>query len=160
MAQEWYLTTTLSYLSESIRRQGAWVCEALFSPGPLPRTPLMFGSGKPDSSCWWGWTSQSPDTHPSPTMQFNNLGRKKLPISVVFWIPIQLNKVTVWSQPQVTFTRSTGAPQPRPFALPRRPPCPHAARQAPDLPERQLFNFKYFLSKFFFFFFFFLVAKP
>uniref|UniRef100_A0A8C6CV76 Integrin subunit alpha M n=1 Tax=Moschus moschiferus TaxID=68415 RepID=A0A8C6CV76_MOSMO len=32
--------------------------------------------------------------------QFNNLGRKKLPISVVFWIPIRLNKMTVWSQPQ------------------------------------------------------------
>ncbi|KAF4015774.1 hypothetical protein G4228_007378 [Cervus hanglu yarkandensis] len=38
--------------------------------------------------------------------QFNNLGRKKLPISVVFWIPIQLNKVAVWSQPQVTFSQN------------------------------------------------------
>ncbi|KAI4559662.1 hypothetical protein MJG53_018188 [Ovis ammon polii x Ovis aries] len=38
--------------------------------------------------------------------QFNNLGRKKLPISVVFWIPIRLNKVTVWSQPQVTFSQN------------------------------------------------------
>ena len=38
--------------------------------------------------------------------------------------------------PGATEARSTGAPQPRPFALPRRPPCPHAARQAPDLPER------------------------
>ncbi|KAJ1067421.1 hypothetical protein K5549_010539 [Capra hircus] len=37
---------------------------------------------------------------------FNNLGRKKLPISVVFWIPIRLNKVTVWSQPQVTFSQN------------------------------------------------------
>lgn len=65
----------------------------------------MFGSGKSDSSCWWVWKSQSPDTHPSPIMQFNNLGRKKLPISVVFWIPIRLNKVPVWSQPQVTFSQ-------------------------------------------------------
>ena len=103
------LTITLSCLSESIRRQGAWVCEALFSPGPPPRTPLMFGSGEPDSSCWWGWKSQSPSTHPSPTTQFNNLGRKKLPISVVFWIPIRLNKVTVWSQPQVTFSQVSPA---------------------------------------------------
>uniref|UniRef100_A0A8C6FG11 Integrin subunit alpha M n=1 Tax=Moschus moschiferus TaxID=68415 RepID=A0A8C6FG11_MOSMO len=41
--------------------------------------------------------------------QFNNLGRKKLPISVVFWIPIRLNKMTVWSQPQVTFSQSVSA---------------------------------------------------
>ena len=34
-----------------------------------------------------------------------HLGRKKLPISVVFWIPIRLNKVPVWSQPQVTFSQ-------------------------------------------------------
>uniref|UniRef100_A0A8C6CPG5 Integrin subunit alpha M n=1 Tax=Moschus moschiferus TaxID=68415 RepID=A0A8C6CPG5_MOSMO len=53
--------------------------------------------------------SQSPDTHPSPTTQFNNLGRKKLPISVVFWIPIRLNKMTVWSQPQVTFSQVSPA---------------------------------------------------
>ncbi|OWK10896.1 ITGAM, partial [Cervus elaphus hippelaphus] len=41
--------------------------------------------------------------------QFNNLGRKKLPISVVFWIPIQLNKVAVWSQPQVTFSQNVSS---------------------------------------------------
>ncbi|XP_061257747.1 integrin alpha-M isoform X3 [Bos javanicus] len=41
--------------------------------------------------------------------QFNNLGRKKLPISVVFWIPIRLNKVPVWSQPQVTFSQDVSS---------------------------------------------------
>ncbi|GAB1292756.1 Integrin alpha-M [Apodemus speciosus] len=38
--------------------------------------------------------------------QFNNLGKRSLPVSVVFWIPVQLNKVTVWDQPQVTFSQN------------------------------------------------------
>ncbi|XP_010979120.2 integrin alpha-M [Camelus dromedarius] len=38
--------------------------------------------------------------------QFNNLGRKKLPISVVFWVPIRLNQMTVWDRPQVTFSQN------------------------------------------------------
>uniref|UniRef100_A0A8C6AHR5 Integrin alpha-X-like third Ig-like domain-containing protein n=1 Tax=Monodon monoceros TaxID=40151 RepID=A0A8C6AHR5_MONMO len=37
--------------------------------------------------------------------QFNNLGGRKLPISVVFLVPIQLNQVTVWDQLQVTFSQ-------------------------------------------------------
>ncbi|XP_012619586.2 integrin alpha-M isoform X1 [Microcebus murinus] len=36
--------------------------------------------------------------------QFSNLGQRSLPISVVFWVPIQLNQVTVWDSPQVTFS--------------------------------------------------------
>uniref|UniRef100_A0A8C9CG59 Integrin subunit alpha M n=1 Tax=Phocoena sinus TaxID=42100 RepID=A0A8C9CG59_PHOSS len=38
--------------------------------------------------------------------QFNNLGGRKLPISVVFLVPIQLNQVTVWDQLQVTFSQN------------------------------------------------------
>uniref|UniRef100_A0A8D1DEB3 VWFA domain-containing protein n=1 Tax=Sus scrofa TaxID=9823 RepID=A0A8D1DEB3_PIG len=38
--------------------------------------------------------------------QFNNLGQRKLPISVVFWVPVRLNRVTVWDQPQVTFSQN------------------------------------------------------
>ncbi|KAB1263493.1 Integrin alpha-M [Camelus dromedarius] len=38
--------------------------------------------------------------------QFNNLGPKKLPISVVFWVPIRLNQMTVWDRPQVTFSQN------------------------------------------------------
>nr|XP_019572844.1 PREDICTED: integrin alpha-M [Rhinolophus sinicus] len=38
--------------------------------------------------------------------QFNNLGQRALPISVVFWVPIQLNQVAVWDDPQVTFSQN------------------------------------------------------
>uniref|UniRef100_A0A8C8UFB6 Integrin alpha M n=1 Tax=Peromyscus maniculatus bairdii TaxID=230844 RepID=A0A8C8UFB6_PERMB len=38
--------------------------------------------------------------------QFNNLGQRSPPISVVFWIPVQLNKVTIWDQPQVIFSQN------------------------------------------------------
>ncbi|KAH0515010.1 Integrin alpha-M [Microtus ochrogaster] len=38
--------------------------------------------------------------------QFNNLGQRSLPISVVFWIPVQLNKVTIWDHPQVVFSQN------------------------------------------------------
>ncbi|KAK7812109.1 hypothetical protein U0070_004570, partial [Myodes glareolus] len=38
--------------------------------------------------------------------QFSNLGQRSLPVSVVFWIPVQLNKVTVWDHPQVVFSQN------------------------------------------------------
>nr|XP_034364183.1 integrin alpha-M isoform X3 [Arvicanthis niloticus] len=38
--------------------------------------------------------------------QFNNLGQRSLPVSVVFWIPVQLNKVTVWDHLKVTFSQN------------------------------------------------------
>eukprot|EP00069_Balaena_mysticetus_P002971 bmy_00718T0 len=38
--------------------------------------------------------------------QFNNLGGRKLPISVVFLVPIQLNQVTVWDQLHFTFSQN------------------------------------------------------
>ncbi|XP_054549697.1 integrin alpha-M-like [Talpa occidentalis] len=33
--------------------------------------------------------------------QFRNLGQRSLPITVVFWVPIKLNQVAVWNDPQV-----------------------------------------------------------
>lgn len=51
-----------------------------------------------------GTDGHSPDT-PTHALQFNNLGQRALPISVVFWVPIQLNQVTVWDDPQVTFSQ-------------------------------------------------------
>uniref|UniRef100_A0A452QWB3 Integrin subunit alpha M n=1 Tax=Ursus americanus TaxID=9643 RepID=A0A452QWB3_URSAM len=45
---------------------------------------------------------QSSDTHHlPPTVQFNNLGQRSFPISVVFWVPTKLNNVTVWDNPQL-----------------------------------------------------------
>ncbi|XP_059270802.1 integrin alpha-M-like isoform X1 [Mustela nigripes] len=38
--------------------------------------------------------------------EFNNLGQRSLPISVVFWVPTKLNQVTVWDNPQVTFSKN------------------------------------------------------
>ncbi|XP_008060254.1 integrin alpha-M [Carlito syrichta] len=38
--------------------------------------------------------------------QFNNLGQRNLPISVVFWVPIRLNQVTIWNRPEVTFSQN------------------------------------------------------
>uniref|UniRef100_A0A8C2MPK0 Integrin alpha M n=1 Tax=Cricetulus griseus TaxID=10029 RepID=A0A8C2MPK0_CRIGR len=38
--------------------------------------------------------------------QFNNLGQRSAPISVVFWVPVQLNKVTIWDHPQVIFSQN------------------------------------------------------
>ncbi|XP_006148171.1 integrin alpha-M [Tupaia chinensis] len=35
--------------------------------------------------------------------QFNNLGQRSLPISVVFWVPIRLRQETIWDRPQITF---------------------------------------------------------
>lgn len=36
--------------------------------------------------------------------QFSNLGKRSLPISVVFWVPVRLNDEIVWDRPQVTFS--------------------------------------------------------
>ncbi|XP_076997268.1 integrin alpha-M isoform X2 [Tamandua tetradactyla] len=38
--------------------------------------------------------------------QFNNLGQRGLPISVVFSVPVQLSQVAVWAHPQVTFSQN------------------------------------------------------
>ncbi|XP_055993691.1 integrin alpha-M-like [Sorex fumeus] len=36
--------------------------------------------------------------------QFNNLGHRSLPVSVIFWVPVQLDQATVWKNLQVTFS--------------------------------------------------------
>ncbi|XP_069343338.1 integrin alpha-M-like isoform X2 [Eulemur rufifrons] len=38
--------------------------------------------------------------------QLSNLGQRSLPISVVFWVPVRLNQVTVWDSPQITFSQN------------------------------------------------------
>ncbi|XP_004439589.1 PREDICTED: integrin alpha-M [Ceratotherium simum simum] len=38
--------------------------------------------------------------------QFKNLGQRSPPISVVIWVPIQLNQVAVWDHPQLTFSQN------------------------------------------------------
>ncbi|KAM8777399.1 integrin alpha-M [Rhynchonycteris naso] len=38
--------------------------------------------------------------------QFENLGQRDLPISVVFWVPVQLNQVTVWDHLQFDFSEN------------------------------------------------------
>ncbi|XP_062957175.1 integrin alpha-M [Cynocephalus volans] len=38
--------------------------------------------------------------------QFSNLGWRSLPISVVFWVPVQLNQKMVWDRPRVTFSQN------------------------------------------------------
>uniref|UniRef100_A0A8C5KE01 Integrin alpha M n=1 Tax=Jaculus jaculus TaxID=51337 RepID=A0A8C5KE01_JACJA len=38
--------------------------------------------------------------------EFNNLGQRSLPISVVFWIPVQLNQASIWDHPQVIFSQN------------------------------------------------------
>uniref|UniRef100_G1LKQ3 Integrin subunit alpha M n=1 Tax=Ailuropoda melanoleuca TaxID=9646 RepID=G1LKQ3_AILME len=38
--------------------------------------------------------------------ELNNLGQRSLPISVVFWVPTKLNNVTVWDNPQLSFSKN------------------------------------------------------
>ncbi|KAI5939860.1 integrin alpha-M [Manis javanica] len=38
--------------------------------------------------------------------QFNNLGQRSLPVTVVFWVPIQLNQVAVWDNLEVTSSKN------------------------------------------------------
>uniref|UniRef100_A0A8C6EN59 Integrin subunit alpha M n=1 Tax=Marmota marmota marmota TaxID=9994 RepID=A0A8C6EN59_MARMA len=37
---------------------------------------------------------------------FNNLGQRSLPINVTFWVPVQLNHVTVWDHLEVIFSQN------------------------------------------------------
>ncbi|XP_066239439.1 integrin alpha-M [Saccopteryx leptura] len=38
--------------------------------------------------------------------QFENLGQRDLPVSLVFWVPVQLNQVTVWDHLQFDFSEN------------------------------------------------------
>ncbi|XP_004615960.2 integrin alpha-M [Sorex araneus] len=40
--------------------------------------------------------------------QFNNLGHRSLPVSVIFWVPVELDQETVWENLQVTFSPDIG----------------------------------------------------
>uniref|UniRef100_A0A8C9PZX7 Integrin subunit alpha M n=1 Tax=Spermophilus dauricus TaxID=99837 RepID=A0A8C9PZX7_SPEDA len=41
--------------------------------------------------------------------QFNNLGQRSLPINVTFWVPVQLNHVTVWDHLEVIFSQNVSS---------------------------------------------------
>ncbi|XP_060029093.1 integrin alpha-M isoform X2 [Erinaceus europaeus] len=41
--------------------------------------------------------------------EFHNLGQRSLPVSVVFWVPIELFPNAVWDHPQVTFSPNMAA---------------------------------------------------
>ncbi|XP_048187741.1 integrin alpha-M-like [Perognathus longimembris pacificus] len=38
--------------------------------------------------------------------QFKNLGHRSFPMSVVFWVPVRLAKMTIWDRPQVIFSQN------------------------------------------------------
>ncbi|KAF6124912.1 integrin subunit alpha M [Phyllostomus discolor] len=68
---------------------------------------LLSTSSREDSTKYLNFTASEKTSHIiKHQYQFNNLGRRSLPISVVFWIPIQLNKMTVWNQPQFIFSQN------------------------------------------------------
>ncbi|KAF6124913.1 integrin subunit alpha M [Phyllostomus discolor] len=74
---------------------------------PVKYTVYMVVTSREDSTKYLNFTASEKTSHIiKHQYQFNNLGRRSLPISVVFWIPIQLNKMTVWNQPQFIFSQN------------------------------------------------------
>ncbi|XP_039740343.1 integrin alpha-M isoform X4 [Pteropus medius] len=74
---------------------------------PVKYTVYMVVASHEVSTKYLNFTASEKTSHViKHQYQFNNLGQRSLPISVVFWIPIQLNKVAVWEHPQVTFSQN------------------------------------------------------
>ncbi|XP_054438592.1 integrin alpha-M [Pteronotus mesoamericanus] len=74
---------------------------------PVKYTVYTVVTRREDSTKYLNFTASEKTSHViKHQYQFSNLGQRSLPISVVFWIPIQLNKVTVWDQPQVIFSQN------------------------------------------------------
>lgn len=74
---------------------------------PVKYTVYMVVTSHEVSTKYLNFTASEKTSHViKHQYQFNNLGQRSLPISVVFWIPIQLNKVAVWENPQVTFSQN------------------------------------------------------
>ncbi|XP_058142009.1 integrin alpha-M [Dasypus novemcinctus] len=65
--------------------------------------------------------------------QFNNLGQRSLPISVVFWAPTQLNQETVWADPRVTFSQNVSSSCRKEKRAPPRSDIQAAIRKTPVL---------------------------
>ncbi|CAO2583473.1 Integrin alpha-M [Lemmus lemmus] len=65
--------------------------------------------------------------------RFNNLGQRSLPISVVFWIPVQLNKVTIWDHPQVVFSQNLSSACHMEQKVPPHPQFQDKLEKTPEL---------------------------
>ncbi|XP_005405373.1 PREDICTED: integrin alpha-M isoform X1 [Chinchilla lanigera] len=64
---------------------------------------LIVTSGD-DSTKYLNFTASETSRIIEHKYQFSNLGKRNLPISVVFWVPVGLNEEVVWERPQVTFS--------------------------------------------------------
>ncbi|CAD7683795.1 unnamed protein product [Nyctereutes procyonoides] len=74
---------------------------------PVKYTVFMVVTSHEGSSKYLNFTAAEKTSHIiEHYYEINNLGQRSLPISVVFWIPIKLNQVTVWDNPQVTFSQN------------------------------------------------------
>nr|KAF6440841.1 integrin subunit alpha M [Rousettus aegyptiacus] len=74
---------------------------------PVKYTVYMVVTSHEVSTKYLNFTASEKTSHViKHQYQFNNLGQRSLPISVVFLIPIQLNKVAVWENPQVIFSQN------------------------------------------------------
>uniref|UniRef100_A0A8C0R3U5 Integrin subunit alpha M n=1 Tax=Canis lupus dingo TaxID=286419 RepID=A0A8C0R3U5_CANLU len=73
---------------------------------PVKYTVFMVVTSHEGSTKYLNFTAAEKTSHIiEHYYEINNLGQRSLPISVVFWIPIKLNQVTVWDNPQVTFSQ-------------------------------------------------------
>nr|XP_025867020.1 integrin alpha-M isoform X2 [Vulpes vulpes] len=74
---------------------------------PVKYTVFMVVTSHEGSTKYLNFTAAEKTSHIiEHYYEINNLGQRSLPISVVFWIPIKLNQVTVWDNPQVTFSQN------------------------------------------------------
>nr|KAF6489741.1 integrin subunit alpha M [Molossus molossus] len=74
---------------------------------PVKYTVYMVISSHEASTRYLNFTASEKTSHDiKHQYQFNNLGRRSVPVSVVFWIPTQLNQVTVWDHPQIVFSQN------------------------------------------------------
>ncbi|KAK2489924.1 hypothetical protein MC885_015534 [Smutsia gigantea] len=69
---------------------------------------LTCESGIPTNGSGDSNTSNCSINHPifPNNSEFNNLGQRSLPVTLVFWVPIQLNQFAVWDNLEVTFSKN------------------------------------------------------
>uniref|UniRef100_A0A673URF8 Integrin subunit alpha M n=1 Tax=Suricata suricatta TaxID=37032 RepID=A0A673URF8_SURSU len=71
---------------------------------PVKYTIFVVVTSREASTKYLNFTASEKTSHIiEHQYEFNNLGQRSLPISVVFWVPIKLNQVAVWDDLQVTF---------------------------------------------------------
>ncbi|XP_059548145.1 integrin alpha-M-like [Myotis daubentonii] len=72
---------------------------------PVKYTVYMVVASREVSTKYLNFTASKTTSHViNHQYQFSNLGQRSPPISVVLWIPIRLNQVTVWGDPDVVFS--------------------------------------------------------